>query len=245
VLATLPARSVPPVRIRDARSVSNRRAPDPRHFRTPPIPNVRTTHLLSLFAFLSVLVWSGIAPKDRLTWFLEVVPGVVGAIALVWMYPRTRLTTLLYVLIALHAIVLCIGGRYTYAEVPAFDWLRDHFGLARNYYDRVGHFMQGAVPALIAREILIRNDVVNGRRWLFVLVTSVCLAISAFYEFIEWWVAVASGTAADAFLGTQGDVWDTQWDMFIAMIGAMASQLVLGSTHDRAIAALQGGGVRS
>jgi putative membrane protein len=209
------------------------------------MPNVRTTHLLSLFAFLAVLVWSGIAPKDRLTWFLEVVPGVVGAIALVWMYPRTRLTTLLYVLIALHAIVLCIGGRYTYAEVPAFDWLRDHFGLARNYYDRVGHFMQGAVPALIAREILIRNDVVNGRRWLFVLVTSVCLAISAFYEFIEWWVAVASGTAADAFLGTQGDVWDTQWDMFIAMIGAMTSQLVLGRTHDRAIAALQGGGVRS
>jgi putative membrane protein len=216
------------------------------HFRHPhvsglphlPMSRLHPAHGVFLAAFLVVLVWSGIGPKDRLTWFLEVVPGMAGAVALAWLYPRHRLTTLVYGLISLHAIVLCVGGHYTYAEVPAFDWLRDRFGLDRNYYDRVGHFMQGFVPAMIAREILVRAAVVRGTRWLFFLVTCVCLAISAFYEFIEWWVAVASGTAAEAFLGTQGDVWDTQWDMFIALIGAMVAQWTLARWHDRAIDAL-------
>lgn len=199
------------------------------------MPRAHPLHVASLVVFLLVLAWSGIGPKDRFTWFLEVVPGILGAAVLVWLYPRRRLTTLVTVLVCLHAIVLCIGGHYTYAEVPAFDWLRDRFGLARNYYDRVGHFMQGAVPAMIGREILLRLQVVRGRRWLFFLVTCICLAISACYEFIEWWVAVASGTAAEAFLGTQGDVWDTQWDMFLALLGAVTSQALLGRWHDRAL----------
>ncbi len=203
-----------------------------------PMQRTQPAHVFYLAAFLLVLLWSGIAPKDGFTWFLEVVPGIAGAAALAWMYPRLRLTTLVYGLISLHAIVLCVGGHYTYAEVPAFDWLRDRFALDRNYYDRVGHFMQGFVPAMIAREILIRGAVVHGHRWLFFLVTCVCLAISAFYEFIEWWVAVASGTAAEAFLGTQGDVWDTQWDMFTAFVGAMIAQWTLSRWHDRAIRAL-------
>ncbi|MBI1398275.1 MAG: DUF2238 domain-containing protein [Betaproteobacteria bacterium] len=191
-----------------------------------------------LVTFGAVLVWSGVSPRDRLTWVLEVLPAVIGAAALVWTYPRWRFTTLVYVLICVHAVILCIGGHYTYAEVPAFNWLRDEFGLARNYYDRVGHVAQGFVPALIAREILSRLAVVRGSRWLFFIVTCIRLAISACYEFIEWWVAVASGTAADAFLGTQGDVWDTQWDMFLALLGAMAGQLLLGRWQARQIARL-------
>jgi len=202
------------------------------------MPRIHPAHGVFLVAFLVVLLWSGIGPKDRLTWFLEVAPAIAGAVVLVRMYPRRRPTTLVCGLISLHAMVLCVGGHYTYAEVPAFDWLRDRFGLDRNYYDRVGHFMQGFVPAMIAREILIRASVVRGTRWLFFLVTCVCLAISAFYEFIEWWVAVASGIAAEAFLGTQGDVWDTQWDMFVAFVGAMVAQWSLSRWHDRAIRAL-------
>jgi putative membrane protein len=140
---------------------------------------------------------------------------------------------LVYCLIWLHALVLMLGGHWTYAEMPLFSWLRDEFGLGRNYYDRLGHVMQGAVPAMIAREILLRNGAVNGKAWLFFLVTCVCLAISAMYEFVEWWVAVGTGTAADAFLATQGDVWDTQWDMFMALCGAIASQLLLAGAHER------------
>jgi putative membrane protein len=135
--------------------------------------------------------------------------------------------------IAIHAAILCVGGRYTYAEVPAFNWLRDEFGLARNYYDRVGHFAQGFVPALVGREILIRNGVLPRGPWLFFLLTCACLAISACYEFIEWWAALALGQGADAFLGTQGDVWDTQWDMFMALVGAVCAQLLLARVHDR------------
>lgn len=195
----------------------------------------RTWHLSLLISFLAILAWSGVAPKDTYTWFLEVLPAIAGAVVLIALYPRRRLTDLVVVLIWVHAAILCVGGHYTYAEVPAFNWLRDTFGLQRNYYDRVGHLAQGFVPAMIAREILLRQGVVNGRRWLFVLVTCICLAISAFYEFIEWWVAVASGTAAEAFLGTQGDVWDTQWDMFLALVGALAAQLLLGRRHDRAL----------
>lgn len=197
----------------------------------------RRQHLLLLTTFLAILAWSAWQPKDGFIWFLESIPAIVGAIVLVAIYRKTKLTTLVYVLIWLHAIVLVVGGHYTYAEMPLFNWLRDTFGLSRNYYDRVGHVMQGFVPAMIAREILLRQRVVAGRRWLFFLVTCICLAISALYEFIEWWVAIASGEAADAFLATQGDVWDTQWDMFLAFLGAMASQLLLGAWHDRQLAA--------
>ncbi len=190
-------------------------------------------HIALLLTFLLILVWSGFRPFDRFIWFLEVFPAIVGAMVLLALYPRVKLTMLVYCLIWLHALVLMLGGHWTYAEMPLFNWLRDEFGLARNYYDRLGHVVQGAVPAIIAREILLRNAVVNGRGWLFLLVTCICLAVSAFYELVEWWVAVGSGTAADAFLATQGDVWDTQWDMFMALCGAIASQLLLKGVHDR------------
>ena len=196
-------------------------------------------HWLLLAIGVAVLAWSGYKPHDYFTWILEVLPAIIAGVVLVALYPRFRFTDLVYVLILIHAIILMIGGHYTYAEMPLFSWLRDTFGLARNYYDRVGHIAQGFVPAMIVREILVRNHVVNGRRWLFVLVCCVALAISACYEFFEWWVAVGSGTAADAFLATQGDVWDTQWDMFLALCGAVAAQLLLAGWHDRQLAALR------
>ena len=200
--------------------------------------NASTWHRLLLASFLAILVWSGIHPKDHFIWFLEVVPAIVGALALVMIYPKVKLTMLVYCLIWLHALVLMLGGHWTYAEMPLFSWLRDEYGLARNYYDRVGHFMQGFVPAIIAREVLLRNGVVKGRGWLFFLVTCIGLAISAFYEFTEWWVALASGSAADEFLATQGDIWDTQWDMFLALCGAIASQVLLARRHDRQLDAM-------
>ena len=192
-----------------------------------------------LASFLAILIWSGVNPKDHFIWILEVFPAIIGAIVLVAIYPKIKLTMLVYCLIWLHALVLILGGHWTYAEMPLFNWLRDEFGLARNYYDRLGHVMQGFVPAIIAREVFLRNKIVNGRDWLFFIVTCVCLAISAFYEFIEWWVAVSSGTAADDFLATQGDVWDTQWDMFMALCGAIASQLLLARWHGRQLASLR------
>jgi len=195
-------------------------------------------HLGLLLAGIAVLIWSGYRPHDYFTWILEVFPAIIAGVVLVAIYPRVRLTNLLYVLILIHAIILMIGGHYTYAEMPLFNWLRDAFHLSRNYYDRLGHLAQGFIPAMIAREVLVRNRVVNGNGWLFLIVTAVTLAISACYEFLEWWVAVASGTAADAFLGTQGDVWDTQWDMFLALCGAVAAQLLLARWQDRELAAL-------
>ncbi len=194
-------------------------------------------HLILLGSFLAILIWSGIAPKSHFIWFLEVAPAIIGAAVLAAIYPKIRLTMLVYCLIWLHALVLVLGGHWTYAEMPLFNWLRDEFGLARNYYDRVGHVMQGFVPAIIAREILLRNGVVQGRRWLFFLVACIGLSISVLYEFVEWWVAVASGTAADEFLATQGDIWDTQWDMFLALCGAIAAQLLLAPWHERQLAA--------
>ena len=197
---------------------------------------------LTLFAtFLLILLWSAVEPKSYFIWLLEVFPAIIGAIVLVAIYPKTRLTMLLYCLIWLHALVLILGGHWTYAEMPLFNWLRDEFGLARNYYDRLGHFMQGAVPAVIAREIFLRNRVVDGKRWLFFIVTCVCLAISALYELIEWWVAVSSGSAADDFLATQGDVWDTQWDMLLATIGATCSVLLLSRVQDKQLAEVSSG----
>jgi len=180
-----------------------------------------------------ILAWSGFEPKDRMTWVLEVAPAVVAAFAIALLYPRWKFTPLVLILIAIHAAILMVGGKYTYAEVPAFNWLRDEFGLARNYYDRVGHFAQGFVPAMIAREVILRRGVLPRGKWLFWIIAAVCLAISALYEFLEWWVAAATGEAAEAFLGTQGDVWDTQWDMFLALCGALIAQLALARWHDR------------
>lgn len=194
-----------------------------------------------LLVFGSVFIWSAIRPHDYFTWFLEVFPAIVALPILFFSFQKFPLTPLLYVLILIHAIILMVGGHYTYAEVPLFNWLKDTFDLSRNYYDRVGHFVQGFVPAMIAREILLRKRVVKNGAWLFFIVCSICLGISACYEFIEWWVAVGSGTAAEAFLGTQGDVWDTQWDMFLAMVGAITAQILLAKLHNRQLANLKSG----
>jgi putative membrane protein len=185
--------------------------------------------------YASVLIWSGMAPKDQFTWFLEVVPALVGLVVLALTYRSFRLTTLLYWLILLHCIILMVGGHYTYAEVPLFDSLKTLMGSERNNFDKVGHFVQGFVPALIAREIMIRKHVVNGRGWLNFLVVCFCLALSAFYELIEWWVAVTTGEGAEAFLGTQGYVWDTQSDMGMALLGAIMAVVTMAKLHDAQI----------
>lgn len=180
--------------------------------------------------FAIVLIWSGINPKDQFTWFLEVAPAMIGGALLVVTYNSFRLTPILYGFILLHCVVLMVGGHYTYAEVPLFDGL---FGSERNNYDKVGHFFQGFVPALLAREILIRKNVVNGSIWRAFIIISICLAFSAFYELIEWWVALASGENAEAFLGTQGYEWDTQSDMGLALLGACCSLLLLSTLHNK------------
>jgi putative membrane protein len=197
--------------------------------------NARSSHLILLLLTLIVLVWSGWRPYDRFTWWLEVAPGLAGILLLVATYRRFRLTTLCYILIALHICVLCVGGHYTYARVPLFDWLRPVFGWQRNHYDRLGHFMQGLVPAIIARELFVRLNVLQRKNWMPFLIICVCLAISAFYELIEWWSALISGALAIDFIGSQGDVWDTQGDMFMALIGATCALLFLSHLHDRAL----------
>ena len=186
-----------------------------------------------IVSFLIVLIWSGIAPKDFLTWCLEVFPAVAGAAVLWYTRERFPLTTLVYTLILVHCVILMIGGHYTYAEVPAGDWLRDAVGGTRNNYDKLGHFAQGFVPAMIARELAIRLNIFNSVAWRNFFIVSFCLGFSAFYELIEWWVALGSGESAEAFLGTQGYVWDTQSDMGLALAGAIAALLALGKLHDR------------
>jgi putative membrane protein len=198
----------------------------------------RRLPLILLLLVLVVLVWSGIGPYDRLTWFLEVVPVLIAIPLLLLTAQRMPLTRLSYVLIAVHAVILMYGGHHTYALTPFGDWLREVFGLSRNHYDRIGHLMQGFGPAIIARELLLRTSPLRPGKWLFTLVTLSILGVSATYEFTEWWAALAGGDAAGAFLGTQGDVWDTQWDMFLAGCGALAAQLLLGRMHDRQILAL-------
>ena len=188
--------------------------------------------------FVTVLAWSAWAPHDYPTWWLEVLPALAGLVILAGTRRAFPLTSLAYALILAHAVILMIGGHYTYAEVPLGDWFRDWTGGTRNNYDKLGHFAQGFVPAIIAREILVRLRVVTRRGWLAVIVVALCLAISAFYELIEWWVALLSGTAAEAFLGTQGYVWDTQSDMFYAFIGATMAVVLLGRLHDRQLRAL-------
>jgi putative membrane protein len=186
-----------------------------------------------LISLASVLVWSGIAPHDRFTWFLEVAPVLIGVPILIYVWPTFRLTRLVYSLLWIHAIILMVGGKYTYAEVPLGFWLQDAFGFARNHYDRIGHFAQGFIPAILAREILIRRSPLRGSRWLPFVVVCFCLAFSALYELIEFWTALSTGEAAEAFLGTQGDVWDTQWDMQMALLGAVLALAILSGVHDR------------
>ncbi|MCE3003972.1 MAG: DUF2238 domain-containing protein [Xanthomonadaceae bacterium] len=192
--------------------------------------------LALLVGVLLVLVWSGIAPKDRATWWAEVAPVLIGVPILLATFRRHPLTPLLYVLIAIHCVILVVGGRYTYAEVPLGFWMQDWFGFARNHYDRIGHLAQGFVPAILAREVLLRASPLRRGGWLFYLVVCVCLSFSAFYELIEWTAAEAAGQGAEAFLGTQGDEWDAQKDMLLALLGAIAAQLLLSRWHDRQLA---------
>jgi putative membrane protein len=182
---------------------------------------------------LVALGLSGLHPYDPATWVLEVAPIFIGVPILIATGRRFRMSPLVYRLIFLHSLILMIGGHYTYARVPMGFWVQDLLGLARNHYDRLGHFAQGFVPAMIAREILLRRSPLRPGGWLFFLVASVALAISACYEFIEWWSALLGGEAATDFLGTQGDVWDTQWDMFLALLGALTAQWMLARYHDR------------
>ncbi len=193
--------------------------------------------LVLLIVVIAALLWSAVGPRDRFTWWLEVAPVLIGLPILVASARRFPLTPLLYVLIALHALVLIVGGHYTYAEVPIGFWVRDALGFARNHYDRLGHLMQGFMPAILVRELLLRTSPLRGR-WLPVLVVCACLAFSAFYELIEWWTAAATGEDATAFLGTQGDPWDTQWDMFLALIGAVTALIALARWQDRQLARL-------
>ncbi|MBW0146583.1 DUF2238 domain-containing protein [Marinobacter arenosus] len=194
--------------------------------------------LVWTMVFLAVLIWSGIGPKDRATWVLEVLPAVIGLVLVAWCVVRFPLTPMLYWLILIHAVILMVGGHYTYAEVPLFDWLGDWFGWERNNYDKLGHFAQGFVPALIAREVVIRLGVFARPGWRSFFIVSFCLAFSAFYELIEWWVALASEEAAESFLGTQGYVWDTQSDMAWALSGAILALILLGRLQDRQIRSL-------
>jgi len=189
-----------------------------------------------LAVFFAVLAWSAWKPHDYPTWWLEVLPALLALVILALTRGFFPLTPLVYWLILGHCVVLMVGGHYTYAEVPLGDWVAEWTGGPRNNYDKLGHFVQGFVPAMIAREILIRNRVVGRRGWLSLIVVSICLAISAFYELVEWWVALLSGEAAESFLGTQGYAWDTQSDMFLALVGALMALLLLSRTHDRQLA---------
>jgi putative membrane protein len=196
----------------------------------------RKFHIALLASFIAILIWSVIRPKDIFTWFLESFPAMTGAVILMATYRRFELTPLVYVLIWMHAIILVVGGHYTYAEVPLFDWIRDAFHLSRNHYDRVGHFAQGFVPAMIAREVLLRKTPLQRGKLLAYLIVSICLAISAAYELLEFGVSMLTGSAGDAFLGTQGDIWDTQKDMLMALIGSITALLTLSRLHDHQLA---------
>lgn len=191
--------------------------------------------ILWLLIYFTILIWSAIAPKDTFTWFLEVLPAFFGLIILLATYRQFRLSRFTYLLILIHCVILMVGGHYTYAEVPLFDTFSQWFGWQRNNYDKAGHFAQGFIPAAIAYELLLRLKVVNGTIWRCVLVVAFCLAFSAFYELIEWWVALATGEDAEAFLGTQGDIWDTQSDMMWALMGAACFILFFRGWQQREI----------
>jgi putative membrane protein len=204
----------------------------------------RTEAILLLTAGAVVLVVSRIGALEPGTWLLEVFPIFLGVPLLLETARRFPLTPLAYRLIFVHALILMVGGHYTYAKVPLGFWLQDALHLARNHYDRIGHFAQGFVPAIVAREVLLRRSPLRPGTWLFFLVTCVCLSVSACYEFVEWAAALLGGASADAFLGTQGDVWDTQWDMFMALVGALAAQALLARVHDRQLARMADPGAR-
>jgi len=199
--------------------------------------NSRKEPLILLAVVTVILVVSRIGPYDPLTWFLEIVPILIIAPILVFTYRKFPLTPLLYRLLFIHALILILGGHYTYARVPVGYWFQDLLDLSRNHYDRLGHFAQGFIPAILIREILLRRSPLVRGKWLFFLTVSVCLAFSAFYEFTEWWAAIAGGESAENFLGTQGDIWDTQWDMFLAFVGAITAQLTLSNVHDKQLMA--------
>lgn len=192
--------------------------------------------IIYIVVFFLGLLWSGINPRDQFTWFLEVVPALIVFAILAATFKKFRFSNFAYFLMLAHSLILMVGGHTTYAEVPLFNWLRDTFDLARNYYDRVGHFTQGFVPALVLREIIIRKNIINGKKWQFALIVMAVLGGSAFYEFFEWWMALLSGEAATAFLGTQGDVWDTQWDMFLCFAGSILALLLLAGVQDKKLA---------
>jgi putative membrane protein len=190
-------------------------------------------HLGLLLVAAIVFVWSAWRPYDRATWWLEVSPAVIGAVILISTYSRFRFTTLVYTMVMLHMILLFVGGHYTYARVPLFQWMEPVFGWQRNHFDRLGHFMQGLVPALIARELFVRLRVVNSAGWRFSIILLLCMGISAIYELLEWATALVAGAAASAFLGTQGDLWDTQQDMFMALLGAFCALIFFSYWQNR------------
>ena len=199
-----------------------------------------TGRIAWLVIFFAVLIWSGINPKDQATWFLEVLPALIAIAILIYTRDKFPLTTLTYVLILIHCVILMVGGHYTYAEVPVGDMFRQLVDGTRNNYDKLGHFVQGFIPAIIAREIAIRLQIFKSRAWMNFFIVATCLGISAFYELIEWWVALLSEEAAESFLGTQGYVWDTQSDMGFALLGAILALVLLGKVHDKQLNRLAG-----
>ncbi len=191
--------------------------------------------IIYLSSLITVLIWSMFVSdkSDMHTWFLEVLPAIAGAAVLSATYKRFEFTKIVYVLIWFHILILLAGGKYTYAENPLFEWIRVTFDLSRNYYDRFGHFFQGFVPAMITRELLLRTSTLIRGKWLFFITVSICVSISAYYEIFEWWVAASIGESADSFLGSQGDIWDAQWDMFMCLIGSLSSLILLGRIHNK------------
>jgi putative membrane protein len=196
---------------------------------------VMKKYYILIFLFFIGLIWSGIYPHDYFTWLLEVFPAIIGLIILVSTFKKFKFTFFTYCFILFHCYVLFVGGHYTYAEVPLFDWIKEVFHQTRNNYDKAGHFTQGFVPAIIVRELFVRQKTINGKKWLGFLTVTVCATISVFYEFLEWFVAVVSGQSAESFLGTQGYVWDTQSDMLYATIGATCVVLFFSKIQDKQI----------
>jgi len=198
----------------------------------------KTTHTKNtvyILLFFIGLIWSGISPHDRFTWILEVFPAMIGFVILLLTYKKFTFTSLTYCLALIHCCILFIGGHYTYAEVPLFDWLKDLLHQDRNNYDKVGHFAQGFIPAIIVRELFIRKNVIQQKGWLPFLIVSTCITISVLYEFLEWMVAELSGQSAESFLGTQGYVWDTQSDMLYAACGSILAIAILSKMHQKQI----------
>lgn len=188
-----------------------------------------------LLLYSSVFIWSAINPKDYFTWFLEVIPALIALIILIFTYKSFKFTPLVYSLILIHCLILMVGGHYTYAQVPLFDFIKEVFDQSRNNYDKVGHFAQGFVPALVVRELFLRKNIVNQKGWLPFIIVCICISISVFYEFLEWFVAIFSGESSDSFLGTQGYVWDTQSDMLFATFGALSAIIFLSRIQNKQI----------